>query len=63
MVWLKMEESKKRRAYLAFEYPRWQHAMAKWNDLYYCSRDDTVFLPSARQQAPAAQLMWLLYQP
>lgn len=27
------------------ELPKWEKAMARWNRLYYCYRDDSVFIP------------------
>lgn len=35
---------------------RWQAAMVRWRQLYYCPRDDGVFLPSDAQFVPVAQL-------
>jgi hypothetical protein len=44
--------------------PRWEQARATWERLYYCARNDVVFLPSAPQHCvPASQLSNLLYPP
>jgi hypothetical protein len=39
------------------ELARWQVAMAKWEALYYCFRDDVVFFPDSPAAIPAAA-MW-----
>ncbi len=41
----------------------WQGAMHKWNQLYYCTRDDGVFIPGQSQLAPAAHMMDFIYRP
>ncbi len=42
--------------------PRWQQALEIWDHLYYCTRDDIVFLPDAPQHsAPSSQISALLY--
>ncbi len=30
----------------------WNHAMERWNRLYYCSRDDIVYIPGEGSRAP-----------
>lgn len=49
------------RAFYASENPRWQAAIDKWNDLYYCGRDDLVFIPETREMADAEEMMSFLY--
>lgn len=41
------------------EYENWQRAIARWNELYYCARDDGVFLISSRF-VPRAKMIELL---
>jgi predicted RNA-binding Zn-ribbon protein involved in translation (DUF1610 family) len=42
---------------------RWATAMDRWNQLYYCGRDDCVFLPGAHTHAPVSVMMEYLYRP
>jgi len=42
--------------------PQWTAAIQKWNELYYCARDDGVFTPHGSQFIPASQLNDYLYQ-
>ncbi len=44
------------------EVNRWQRAMERWNRLYYCERDDCIFLPGSDTYAPITQLKDYLYQ-
>lgn len=41
---------------------RWTAAMERWNQLYYCGRDDCVFLPGLHTHAPVSKMMDYLYQ-
>lgn len=42
--------------------PRWEQARATWEQLYYCARNDVVFLPGVpRQCVPPSRLSTLLY--
>ncbi|MBM3151334.1 MAG: hypothetical protein FJZ96_03875 [Chloroflexi bacterium] len=41
---------------------RWQGAMERWNRLYYCNRDDCVFLPGENTSAPIGAMLDYLYQ-
>jgi hypothetical protein len=56
-----LKEDKRRLAVIARLYPRWQAATVKWDHLYYCSRDDVVFLPGTQQMASANEMMRFLY--
>lgn len=40
----------------------WEKAVAKWNTLYYCARDDCVFDPGTNKYAPVERMHELLYQ-
>ena len=53
---------KKQVAQVQAEIPRWEHAMQRWSALYYCARDDGVFIPSENTFVPIAQMMDYLYQ-
>ena len=41
------------------EYERWQTSIATWEAMYYCGRDDLVFVPGTPMTAPASA-MWTL---
>ena len=38
-------------------YKNWQQAYARWEKLYYCGRDDVIFLPGEKTSAPVADMM------
>jgi hypothetical protein len=42
------------------EYARWQVAMARWEALYYCLRDDVVFFPGSPSAISAASMRTVL---
>jgi predicted RNA-binding Zn-ribbon protein involved in translation (DUF1610 family) len=39
-----------------------ERALARWKDLYYCARDDCVFIPGERTAAPVARMNEYLAQ-
>lgn len=39
----------------------WISAMERWNQLYYCGRDDCVFIPSESTSAPISRMKEYLY--
>jgi predicted RNA-binding Zn-ribbon protein involved in translation (DUF1610 family) len=45
---IQMERERRERA--------WQQAVERWNQLYYCYRDDCVFIPGAAAWAPLARM-------
>jgi len=55
-------DRKKQFARVQVEIPRWQNAMERWNQLYYCFRDDGVFIPADDQLEPIAQMTEYIYQ-
>jgi predicted RNA-binding Zn-ribbon protein involved in translation (DUF1610 family) len=40
----------------------WKSAMERWNLLYYCGRDDCVFIPGETTSAPISKMKEYLYQ-
>jgi len=40
----------------------WKNAMEHWNTLYYCGRDDCVFLPGTGTYAPVSNMINYIYQ-
>lgn len=64
IVWRKLVVSAARQAYVDAELPRWERAMKKWNELYYCVRNDVVFIPdNSLVCKPASEMSQLLYMP
>lgn len=60
-------EVKEKKEAFASAHPRWQRARSLWNEVYYCSRNDIVFLlpsrPGERKvYAPASEMERLLYE-
>ncbi len=43
--------------------PRWQRAKARWEQLYYCLRDETVFIPAENKPIKANDMEKYLYDP
>ena len=42
--------------------PIWERAMQKWNSLYYCARDDIVFIPNTNEIYSIAEYYQKLFQ-
>jgi len=40
----------------------YEHAMARWKELYYCARDDCVFIPGENSSAPLSKMNEYLVQ-
>jgi flavin-dependent dehydrogenase len=40
----------------------WERAMERWNQLYYCARDDCVFIPGENTSAPISKMKEYLYK-
>jgi hypothetical protein len=45
------------------ELPRWQRAKARWEQLHYCMRDETLFIPSENKAIKADDMEKYLYDP
>ena len=39
----------------------WKKATTRWEKLYYCGRDDVVFIPGERTSAPTGKMMEYIY--
>ncbi len=60
----KNRTASERGTHFATEYPRWERAIARWNELYYCSRNDVVFIPGKPNTCvPINEMQKLLYRP
>lgn len=44
------------------EVERWEMATERWRSLYYCGRDDCVFIPGEKGHAPAHHMIEFLYR-
>lgn len=53
----------KRQAFERDELPRWQGAKSRWEQLYYCMRDETVFIPAEKKAIQADDMVKYLYDP
>lgn len=47
---------------LEMETARWNKAMGRWQQTYYCHRDDVVFLPGEQGSVPAQNMLDFLYR-
>jgi len=45
------------------EMPRWQRAKERWEQLYFCMRDETVFIPAENKAITADDMVKYLYDP
>lgn len=64
IIALKAKTAQQRKITFDTDYPRWQHAIINWNELYYCARNDVVFRPGKPQDCvPVSQMAKLLYKP
>lgn len=45
------------------ELPRWQRAKARWEQLFYCLRDETLFIPAENKAIKADDMEKYLYDP
>jgi hypothetical protein len=53
----------KKTTYDRDDLPRWQRAKARWDQLYFCMRDETVFIPSENKAISADNMEKYLYDP
>lgn len=44
------------------EFPRWQHAKARWELLHYCLRDETLFIPGENKSISVDEMENHLYK-
>lgn len=44
------------------EIPRWEKAMRRWEQLYYCYRDDNIFIPHENVSVAVPQMKTYIYQ-
>ena len=45
------------------EMPRWQRAKERWEQLYFCLRDETVFIPAENKAVEVDDMVKYLYDP
>ena len=51
------------RARIHWAMPAWENAVARWYELYYCSRDDGVYLPDETEFVSVELMGTVLYAP
>jgi len=57
----KQWQSKKGEEALKPEMDRWNYAMSRWDKLYYCSRDDCLYIPGEHVSVPIESMEKILY--
>ena len=50
-AWDERKKYRKAQAVYSSAFPEWQTAIGRWDKLYYCSRDDCVFIPGEKHSA------------
>lgn len=45
------------------ELPRWERAKVRWEQLHYCLRDETLFIPGENKAIPVDEMQKHLYDP
>ncbi len=53
----------KKSAFERDELPRWQRAKSRWEQLFYCMRDETLFIPAEGKAIKADDMEKYLYDP
>ncbi len=54
-------QSKRAEEAIKPEMDRWNYAMDRWNKLYYCSRDDCLYIPGEKGSVPIGSMESILY--
>jgi hypothetical protein len=62
LVWA-VAAGARRRAWMRHERAQWEMAIARWYDLYYCGRDDGVYLPDRSELVSVELMGTLLFAP
>jgi len=64
-IWISVQREARSDREKALSYPiqlqRWERAVERWEQLYYCFRDDGVFLPHHAVLIPIVQMKQFLY--
>jgi hypothetical protein len=60
LLFLRRSLGRKKRQYQS-GYPKWQQAISRWEKLYYCGRDDIIFIPAEKTSANVAELSAYIY--
>lgn len=62
LLWWRNREGSKRRRKFEQEIAIWKEVIRKWNRLYYCARDDSVFILGQNPFVPVDQMTAFLYE-
>ncbi|MGA2489109.1 MAG: hypothetical protein ABSF99_02825 [Anaerolineales bacterium] len=62
LVWViprkkRQEKAMQQQASLNNAYQQWKQATSRWEKLYYCERDDIVFIPGEKTNAPVTNML------
>jgi len=57
IIWKARAKAAVHRAVYEDEYPRWQRAYKRWDQLYYCQVCDTVFVPNSQSPSMTEEEM------
>lgn len=60
-LWREARSIRENRRDFPVRYQQWERASARWQRLYYCFRDDGVFLDGQTLLVPAGQMRFWLY--
>ncbi len=56
------EAAKRRAVKVVDQMPKWEMAMVRWNNLYYCARDDGIFDPEENIFVSTNQMIDYIYR-
>jgi hypothetical protein len=62
VIGLMKREEERNRIWRENVVPRWERAMSKWNSLFYCARDDGVFIPKDGNWVSAENIETFLWE-
>ena len=65
LVWITLSirnVNRKAKEKQAQEMARWNKAVARWEQLYYCHRDDVLFVPGQSETIPVQSMLDYLYR-
>jgi len=62
MLYIRRKSRAANKVYEEIEIPKWNNAMYIWDQLYYCARDDIVFIPGGTWVS-SSNINELLYEP
>ncbi len=58
----KKEEKRQKELEVQAALKKWEHAMQKWSKLYYCFRDDSVFIPGDNKSVDLSHMQEFIFK-